>query len=190
MKVLILSPYPENIITTINSTNDEYLVFNDPFNLDFVKNNNIEFIISYGYKYLVQNEIIKYLEFHIINLHISYLPFNRGSHPNLWSHLEDTPSGVSIHRINSEIDKGDILIREKIFFDLEKNTLNSSYNLLREKIEILFKKNWDKIKRNKIKGYKPTEKGSFHLKKEGDQILSQLPDGWDTKICNLKKLKY
>ena len=189
MKVLILSPYPENIINTINK-NDQFLVFNEPINLEFVKKNNIEFVISYGYKFLVKNEVINYLELNIINLHISYLPFNKGYYPNLWSHLEDTPSGVSIHRINSGIDRGDILIREKVVFDFENTTLNSSYNLLREKIEVLFKKNWDKIKKNKIKGYQPLEKGSFHLKKEGDRIISQLHDGWDTKICDLKKLKY
>ena len=32
----------------------------------------------------------------IINLHISFLPFNRGYYPNLWSHQEGTPSGVTI----------------------------------------------------------------------------------------------
>ena len=190
MKVLILSPYPEKIISTINDENDDYLVFNEPINLEFVKNNSIDFVISYGYKYLIKKDIINYLKFHIINLHISYLPFNRGSHPNLWSHLEDTPSGVSIHRINSEIDRGEILLREQVFFYLEKGTLNSTYKLLREKIEILFKKNWVKIKINKIKGYQPKEIGSFHLKKEGDQILSKLKDGWDTKIYDLKKLKH
>ena len=40
----------------------------------------------------------------IVNLHISYLPFNRGSHPNYWSFVENTPKGVSIHEIDEQIE--------------------------------------------------------------------------------------
>jgi methionyl-tRNA formyltransferase len=45
---------------------------------------------------------------------LSYLPFNRGAHPNFWSFIEKTQAGVSIHKINKGIDTGNIILRKKI----------------------------------------------------------------------------
>ena len=171
MKILILSPYPESIISTVEKFGDNFLVCEDQINLDFVKKNSIEFIISYGYKFFIEKDIIEFLKYKIINLHISFLPFNRGMYPNLWSHIENTPSGISIHRINEEIDRGDILVQEKIFFDSKEISLRSSYFILRNKIELLLKKNWPKIKSGEIEGFQPKE-GTFHYKKK-EMILSK-----------------
>ena len=33
----------------------------------------------------IEKDIIEFLKYKIINLHISFLPFNRGMYPNLWS---------------------------------------------------------------------------------------------------------
>ena len=118
MKVLILSPYPESIIKTLEESKDTFLVYDNQTTIDFLKNKKIEFIISYGYKYIIKEDIINKFKNKIINLHISFLPFNRGYYPNLWSHLEGTPSGVSIHKIDKGIDKGDLLLQEKIFIGI------------------------------------------------------------------------
>ena len=37
-------------------------------------------------------------------MHISYLPFNRGAHPNYWSFKDNSPKGVTIHFIDNGID--------------------------------------------------------------------------------------
>ncbi|MCL0081308.1 hypothetical protein M1N64_03665 [Peptococcaceae bacterium] len=42
-----------------------------------------------------------------INLHISFLPWNRGADPNFWSFIENAPVGVSIHYLDEGIDTGD-----------------------------------------------------------------------------------
>ena len=52
-------------------------------------NKNTILVISFGYRNLIKKEILdfsKNIEF--INLHMSYLPFNRGAHPNFWSFVE------------------------------------------------------------------------------------------------------
>ena len=54
-------------------------------------------IISFGYRHKITQDIIDNLKYPIINLHISFLPFNKGAHPNFWSFAENTPSGISIH---------------------------------------------------------------------------------------------
>ena len=49
----------------------------------------------------------------VVNLHIAYLPYNRGADPNLWSVLEDTPAGVSIHYVDEGVDTGDIIAQRR-----------------------------------------------------------------------------
>jgi len=182
MKILILSPYPKKIIQTIKKTGDSYEIYSKKINLSFLKEKEIDFIISYGYQHIVEKEIIQKYKNSIINLHISFLPFNRGSHPNLWSHMEGTPSGISIHQIDEGIDTGGIIFRKKILIDAENHTLRTSYELLKSELEILFERNWAKIRQRNYKLILPIDNGTFHLKKEGIELLSLLSEGWDTNI--------
>ena len=46
-----------------------------------------DFIISFGYRHIIKFDIIKFFKNRIINLHVSYLPFGRGSHPIFWSFI-------------------------------------------------------------------------------------------------------
>jgi len=52
-----------------------------------------DIVISSGFEHKVPKEIIEVPENGIINLHPSYLPYNRGSHPHIWSLIEGTPAG-------------------------------------------------------------------------------------------------
>ncbi|MFB6158138.1 MAG: formyltransferase family protein [Candidatus Nanohalobium sp.] len=55
-----------------------------------------EIVIASGFEYKVPEEIIVVPEKGIVNLHPSFLPYNRGAHPYIWPIVEDTPAGVSI----------------------------------------------------------------------------------------------
>ena len=188
MKVLILSPYPQEIIKILEKNQDNYLIYNEKLKISFLKKNKIEFIISYGYKYLITKDIIDIFKGKIINLHISFLPFNRGYYPNLWSHLEGSPSGVTIHLINEQIDGGEILLQKKVEIDPKKHSFRSSYLILRKEIEILLESNWKFLKLGEIPGKISINKGSYKNKKDGDEILQLFDEGWDTKITKAIKI--
>ena len=81
---------------------------------------NYDLIISFGYKKILNKKILGKLSRSPVNLHISYLPYNRGAHPNFWSFVDNTPKGVSIHEIDSGIDTGGIIARRKVNFNLTK----------------------------------------------------------------------
>ena len=76
--------------------------------------------ISFGYRHIITEKIIKKIKGPLINLHLSYLPYNRGAHPNFWSFVDNTPSGVSIVEIDKGIDTGPVIYKKKIKFDLKK----------------------------------------------------------------------
>ncbi len=188
MKVLILSPYPEQILKSLEREGDNYLIFNEILEIDYLKKNNIDFVISYGYKYIISESILNHMKNSIINLHISYLPYNKGYYPNLWSHIDCTPSGVSIHRIDKGIDTGEILLRKKVHIKIKEHNFLSSYNLLRNSIEKLFDENWKYLRFNKFDKIKHFEKGSYHNKLQGEKILKKLQKGWETNIFEALKV--
>ena len=138
-----------------------------------------DWIISYGYRHIISQQIIDASKNPIINLHISYLPFNRGAYPNFWSFKEKTPKGVTLHFIDKGIDTGPILMQKKCTFT-KTDTLTSSYLKLKSEIEELFYFSFDKIISHEIMASPQTSQGTFHRK-------SDLPDqiDWNTNINNI-----
>ena len=53
--------------------------------VDFLVSQAIDWIVSYGYKHIIRADVLALVSGRVINLHISYLPWNRGYHPNVWS---------------------------------------------------------------------------------------------------------
>lgn len=97
-----------------------------------------EAVVSFGYRYILKPAVIETARRPIINLHISYLPWNRGAHPLFWAALEGTPIGVTIHEIDAGIDTGPICFQKKVPIDPEKETFSSGYNILIREMEELF----------------------------------------------------
>ena len=120
-----------------------------------------------------------------INLHISLLPWNKGADPNLWSFLEDTPKGVTIHLIDKKIDKGSILLQREVNMDIEHETLRSSFQKLLDAIEELFMENWEPFKAGRLKPFAQIGNGSCHRTPDKEKYRHLLQLGWDTPVKNL-----
>ena len=102
-------------------------------NLSLKEAKKADIIISFGYKKLLKTKVIKAARRPIINLHMSYLPYNRGAHPNYWSFIDNTPRGVTIHEIDTGIDTGNIIIQKKIKLNIISRklcTFKKTYNYL------------------------------------------------------------
>ena len=143
-------------------------------------------LISFGYKKIIKKHFLEKLKRPPINIHISYLPYNRGSHPNYWSFIDKSPSGVSIHEINSKIDQGNIIFQKKIKFkSLKTLTFFNTYKILIKEAENLFIRHFRSLVNYNYKTKKKiSNKGSFHKK-------SDLPIGinWNQNIYKyIKKL--
>lgn len=156
---------------------------------ELIHSNNINFIVSYGYRHLISKDILELLPDRAINLHLSYLPFNKGADPNLWSFIENTPKGVTIHYLDEGIDTGDIIVQKRVDFDMDIETLASSYEKLQLTILILFKKNWEEIKTLRCSRQKQASNGTAHFIKDKRDIDYLLQDGWDTPVSLLDKYR-
>lgn len=182
MKVLLLSPYPQKIENTIVQAGDEVISYDKKVDENFLKNNKVEFVVSYGYRYKLNSSFLRKVKYKAINLHLSYLPFNKGAHPNLWSHIDDTISGVTIHLIDDKLDTGNILFQKEVKIDRNYHTFKSSYLFLTKEIERLFALNWHYLRENKCKGWEQKGKGTYHNTKDSESIIKDLKNGWETNI--------
>lgn len=166
---------------------DEIQVFSEKITLEIVQNIEPDFIISYNYRFIVAKSIIDKMQERIINLHISLLPWNKGSYPNLWSIIERTPVGVTIHRMSEGLDEGEVLVQKEVEFNETVETLSSSYDKLHSTIKCLFKENWVEIKNNRLLSTSQQGKGSKHTVLDTKQYLELIPN-WEISIAEFRRL--
>lgn len=186
MSVLFLGPFNQKIEDFFREK--KIVLYRHEENCEKIPSEVIretDFIVSYGYRYIIPKEFIEQFPKRAINLHISYLPWNRGADPNLWSFLEDTPKGVTIHYLTEMLDKGDILFQKQCYFDEKKETLRSSYEVLKNTIENLLMENWDAIYSGDIIVCKQLGDGSYHKSSEKERFMYLLSDGWDTPVWKI-----
>lgn len=114
-------------------------------------------------------EILKVNKFkskNLYNFHFSLLPKYRGCHTNYFQILNgEKKTGVTVHEIDKGIDTGKII--DKISFSIHTNTTAyENYLKLLDRSIILFKKNLNRILKNKFTSKKQNfKKGSYYSRK-------------------------
>jgi len=186
-KILFLGNDTSPVLKWLISVEGFVMQTSKKITTELIHSNNINFIVSYGYRHILGKDILDLFHGRAINLHISYLPFNQGADPNFWSFVENTPKGVTIHYIDEGIDTGDIIIQEKVKFDTKQETLASSYEKLHLTIQDLFKKNWQDIKTIKCERQKQVGNGTSHKVKDKINLNFLLEDDWDTLLSVLEE---
>lgn len=97
--------------------------------------------ISILFDYILQPDFLNLFPRGCINLHPSYLPFGRGSYPNVFSIIEGEPAGVTLHYLDAGIDTGDIIAQTKVSVKLT-DTGKTLYRKLERASIRLFQKTW------------------------------------------------
>ena len=177
MRIVIASPYPGKVQQLFA---DDPVGTNDPPELW----PDADWVICYGYRQIIKQETIDRYRNKIINIHLSVLPYNRGADPNLWSWIDNTPKGVTIHQVDAGIDTGPVY--SKLIVHLHNNhTLKSSYEVLRQLAEAHFAAVWPSIRDGSIIAIPQHGEGTYHRAKDKDELLRKLPLGWDTPVSEL-----
>lgn len=140
-------------------------------------------IVSYNYKFIIGKDVIDFMQGNMVNLHISYLPWNRGASPNIWSFIDETPKGITIHQISPECDMGKILFQKECFFSPEIETFESVYFKLNTEITELFKCHWEEIRDGNYKPYEQKGKGSCHTLGDLKKLREHIDFQWTDNIA-------
>ena len=144
-----------------------------------------DYIISVYYDQIFSKELINIPKYGCINIHPSLLPHYRGVSPLIWAIINgEKETGVTIHYINEEIDKGDIISQERI----KISPSDTGYTLhlkAADKIKTMFIKLFRKLIENpKPKGRKQRGIGSYYSKKSPQKNLINWSDS-ATNIHNI-----
>lgn len=190
----------EKILVLSNNDNVQYLcdrlkhlgeyhiqLCHNQVTLPVIKEIMPDFVISYNYQYIIREDVIDYMGDRIINLHISFLPWNKGSDPNIWSFLDDTPKGVTIHRLERGLDGGKIIVQKEVSFDENVETLATSYERLNREIVNLLVENWDMIFEGNYSAVEQMEKGSYHRRADLIKRLNGKTIDYSMTIAEFKK---
>ena len=167
----------------------DYLIINncivDHSEHKIITTDGYDLVICFGYRHIITKTVLNKSLVPILNLHISYLPWNRGAHPNFWSFYDSTPSGVTIHLVDEGLDTGNILYQHHIPFNTKSYSFAETYNLLKIEIEKLCIDNFKYIKNSSFISTPQSESGTFHK-------ISDLPKeflGWNSNIeIEIKRL--
>ncbi len=105
--------------------------------------------VSAFFGHILKRELIDIFPRGIVNLHTSLLPLNRGSFPNVWTIVDQTPAGVTLHLVDEGVDTGPILAQSNVEVCLDDTGLSLNSRLETAMIE-LFKTNWKKFAKGEL----------------------------------------
>ncbi len=185
MNIIFLGPSDSPIISILQDDGNQVTIWEDPADVSLLERMDVKFAVSHGYRHIIKFPILRLLPDRVINLHISYLPWNRGADPNLWSFLEDTPKGVTIHYIDEGIDTGDVIAQQEVSFQPVGETLTTTYGKLQEAIVQLFREVWPLIKADKNPRRKQPVGGTLHKSSQKMRFQHLLTEGWNTPVNGL-----
>jgi len=131
--------------------------------INWVKENDIDIIISAGAPEIFKKEILSAPKLSCINVHTGYLPGYAGRKPLFWTLFNDEKSaGITIHIMTEEVDNGPILERQT--FSISKtDTLHTlTLKSMDFAADVLFKTlnspSFYEILQSSYNGHSPTPK--------------------------------
>lgn len=180
MNILFLwgNPVARTLGDWLEAQGNRVIFESERISVETIALHRVDLVVSYSYRYILKEDVIHAVHGNIVNLHISYLPWNRGACPNQWSFLENTPKGVTIHFLDTGLDSGDIIAQRIVNME-DTISLKDSYALLNKQIVELFKEIyplypfWHEMKK------KALGKGSYHSVKDFEPYNALIGGNYD-----------
>ena len=169
------------------SEGNDVTIHSDKISNSFPGLKSYSMILSFSYRYIVPTTILEAVNWNAVNLHISYLPWNRGANPNQWSIIDNTPKGVTLHYMAEQVDAGDIIAQKLVHINKE-DTLYSSYQRLINSAIDLFKEafkaypHWNDMRKKALSA------GSYHSSSEYTPYRQLIGDDYSISIHEFIKI--
>jgi len=143
-----------------------------------------DYLVSCGYRHIVPEDALEIPSEGCLNLHPALLPYNRGANPNVWSIVEGTPAGVTLHYMDPGIDTGAIVAQLEVETDFA-DTGRDLYERLEDAQVDLFREAWPEIEAGESTVTpQDDDAGTYHTTDEFD-ALCELDPGETTTVREL-----
>jgi len=117
----------------------------EPGTVEAIRRLGADLALSLMFGYILPKELLDVFPRGVVNLHPAYLPYNRGAYPNVWSIVEGTPAGVTLHYLDEGVDTGDVIARRAVPV-ASTDTGESLYRRLEQASVQLFRDTWPLIR--------------------------------------------
>jgi methionyl-tRNA formyltransferase len=107
--------------------------------------------VSVLFGYLLRRRFLRIFPQGCVNLHPALLPYNRGANPNVWSIVDGTPAGVTLHYVDEGVDTGDVMAQREVVV-LPTDTGQTLYRRLEKACVQLFCHAWQALRSGQARG--------------------------------------
>lgn len=143
---------------------------------------NCDLLLSVHWPRLFDRTILSLPRIGTLNLHNSYLPWNRGADACSWAILDGTPHGATFHWVDEGIDTGDIFYQEQLRI-LPEDTAHSLYQRTADLEVQVFKVGMASFLEGDRTRIPQQGRGSYHRKKDLDLLVRALTTR-DTEVVS------
>lgn len=126
--------------------------------------------VSVHWPFIFRHEQLATPKLGIVNVHNSYLPWNKGAHACTWAIVDRTPHGATMHWIDEGVDTGPILFQERVEIDPE-DTAHSLYQKTADAEVRVFKTGMEMILSGYLRKIPQAAAGSIHRKRDFDRLV-------------------
>ncbi len=138
----------------------------DPDVIETLQSAGVDVGLSVFFGYLLGKPLIELPAAGFFNVHPALLPWNRGSHPNVWSIVEQTPAGATVHYVDEGIDTGDTVCQKQVPVD-PADTAKTLYQKLEQACEDVFHEAWPQIRAGRAPRHpQDASKATIHKKSD------------------------
>lgn len=167
------STHAEELIK-ISGLNEQFVFrgkkkLQDENTLTFLKEAELHYIIGIHYPYIISNDLIDIPSVGFLNLHPSFLPYNKGWHTPSWAILEGKPYGATLHFMSEHLDEGDIIHQKKLKVS-KTDTANSLYKKALDLEKQVFFEAFDDLISLSPPRIKQVHTGTSHNKKDLEKV--------------------
>jgi methionyl-tRNA formyltransferase len=184
--ILFLGPEASPVLAHLRETGERVQAREARLSAADMEGIGPDWVVSHGYRHIVRADVLATRPGRFVNLHIALLPYNRGADPNLWSWIDGTPKGVTIHLMDPGVDTGPVLAQREVALDPAAHTLASSYAALQAAMAELFAQTWPAIAAGRIDPVPQPEAGTTHRVADRAAVEHRLTAGWDTPVAALQ----
>jgi methionyl-tRNA formyltransferase len=124
------------------------------------------------WKWLLSKDVLDTADSNV-NFHPALLPIGRGWYPHVQSFMNGTPTGVTIHVMDSGMDTGPLWAQREVPIE-PYDTCYSIYFKLQSKLISLFQEIWPKILKGEISPISQDESKAIVYTKEETNVLDVL----------------
>ena len=175
-RILLLTESPQKLKQILERFGDHVTTVSDAgFEITpaFLRRQRIDLLVCFGYAKILRQKVLRRVTG--INIHLGYLPYNRGSMPDLWAILEDSPRGVTIQCISNGVNTGDVISQIEVPLPSSgRVTLQSASDHLVDQAIDLFARTWPDIRAGRNKRVRQGAGGTEHSLAQAASLSSLL----------------